>query len=232
MFTSIVVALDLEREGDRALPIAYALSELGDVSVELLTVQSPFVSEEIDAFELSQRATANGWPADSYVVVHDNDPARAIVDYVEARPGALLIMSTTAKSPVKQQFLGSVSEAVLNRIHVPVLMVGPHVPATTKMSSSTLVACVDSTDVATAAFPAIASWVHTFTSKAPWVIEVLPAPRGRAAVVVESSRMCAISPDNSAPSASRRRGRFCTATTSVSASRSSLRRSTTPCSSR
>lgn len=189
MFTSIVVALDLEWQGDRALPIAQALAELGDVSVELLTVSSPSMSEEVDAFALRQRATANGWSADSYVVVHGDDPAQAIVDHLDSRPGALLVMSTTAKSPLRSHFLGSVSEAVLNRIDRPVLLIGPHVPASTTMATTTLIACVDSTNVATAAFAAITSWVETFTSATPWVVEVLPAPHhsgGGVAQIVES----------------------------------------------
>ena len=165
MFTSIVVALDLEWQGDRALPIAQALSELGDVSVELLTVSSPSMSEEVDAFALRQRATANGWSADSYVIVHDDDPARAIVHHIDSRPGALLVMATTAKSPLRSHFLGSVSEAVLNRIDRPVLLIGPHVPATNPMASTTLIACVDSTNVATAAFTAISSWVESFVER-------------------------------------------------------------------
>lgn len=190
MFTSIVVALDLEWEGDRALPIARSLSRLGDIGVTLLTVRSPATSEEDDAFGLRQRATSNGWAADSYVIVHDNDTAGAIVDYVESRPGALLVMSTRAKSPLKGHFLGSVSEAVLNHIQNPVLLIGPHVPATTDMTSTTPIACVDSTDVAAASFLAITSWANTFHSETPWVVEVLPPlPRNSFLGVAESAHV-------------------------------------------
>ena len=176
MFTSIVIALDLEQDGDRALPIARSLSSVTDVPVELLTVQSPGLPMGPDSLELSDRASANGWPADSYTILEDNHPARAIVDYANARPGTLLIMSTTAKSPIKQVFLGSVSEAVLSGIDGPVLLIGPHVSAETDLSRPTLVACVDSTDAALRALPVITSWVHTFKSATPWLVEVLPAP--------------------------------------------------------
>ena len=176
MFTSIVVALDLERAGDRSLPIAGSLSALTDVSVELLTVQSPGMSASADLVELHRRAIANDWPVDSCTVLQGNDPASVIADHVNARPGALLIMSTTAKSPLKRQFLGSVSEGVLSRVGGPVLLVGPRVPADTDLSRPTLVACVDSTDAAKRALPVITAWVHTFKSASPWVVEVLPAP--------------------------------------------------------
>lgn len=233
MFTSIVVALDLEREGDRALHIFGSLSALTAMTVELLTVASPGIPEEADAFELRRRATANGWPADCYTILHDDDPARAIADHVNARPGALLIMSTTAKSPLRRRFLGSVSEAVLSRVHGPVLLVGPHVPADADMSRPTLVACVDSTDAATRALPVITAWARTFTSATPWVVEVLSVPftkfgvgRDMASRPMSTSSLTSCWPPMSTP-----RGRFCTVPTSVTGSRSSSAASRTPCSS-
>lgn len=192
MFMSIVVALDLEQEGDRALPVAASLSAQSGVPVELLTVSSPGVSEDSDAFELHRRATANGWPITSGTVVHCNDPAQAIIDHLDKRPGALLVMSTSAKSPLTRRFLGSVSEAVLCRIDRPVLLVGPHVSADVDMLHPTLVACVDSTDAATRAVPVIKAWVDTFAGAPPWVVEVLPVPptgRGGGQQVVESANV-------------------------------------------
>jgi nucleotide-binding universal stress UspA family protein len=190
VFTSMVIALDLEREGDRALPIARSLSALTDVPVELLTVQSPGLPEEADAYELRRRADANGWTDASCTVLQSNEPADAIADHVNARPGALLVMATTAKSPVRQHFLGSVSEGVLNRVRRPVLLVGPHVPAGADMSRPTLVVCVDSTEAATRARPVVTAWMRTFKSASPWVVEVLPAPLERLGVgrdMVESA---------------------------------------------
>lgn len=43
-------------------------------------------------------------------------------DYLDHRPGALLVMSTSAKSPTKNQYLGSVREAVLNHVDNAVLV--------------------------------------------------------------------------------------------------------------
>ena len=78
MYTTVVVALDLEPDGDRALPVVRALSELADVSIELLSVTPRREELEVDAFELSRRATANGWPAHSYSVLRSDDPAGSI----------------------------------------------------------------------------------------------------------------------------------------------------------
>ena len=54
MFTSLVVALDLEATGDRALPVVRALSRLADVAVELVTVSSP---------RLPRTSTRSSWAA-------------------------------------------------------------------------------------------------------------------------------------------------------------------------
>jgi nucleotide-binding universal stress UspA family protein len=119
MFRSIVVALDLESGGDRALPIARQLAAGGSLPVTLLTVSSPGMGEERDAFELSRRAVANGWPADAGVIAHDNDAARAIVEHVERRDHALLVMATSSKASFAAQFLG-VTEDVLGLINRPI----------------------------------------------------------------------------------------------------------------
>src|SRR5215207_7651131 len=103
MFTSIVVALDLERGGDRALPIARQLAAAASLPVSLLTVSSPHMSEDIDAYELRRRAAANGWSADGCVIAHDDDPARAIVEHLERCDRPLLVMATSAKASLTAQ---------------------------------------------------------------------------------------------------------------------------------
>ena len=128
-FTSIVVALDLEANGDRALPVARGLAELGGIPVELLTVSSPHIAEDVDVFELRRRAAENGWPDNCYTIAHDNHPAQAIVDLVQRRDGALLVMATSAQPPLAGHLLGNVIEEVLEAIDQPVLLVGPNVPS-------------------------------------------------------------------------------------------------------
>ena len=46
MFTSIVVPLNLEAQGDRAVPIAGALAAKAGIPLELVTVSSPELPEE------------------------------------------------------------------------------------------------------------------------------------------------------------------------------------------
>ena len=172
MFTTIVVALDLTPDGDRALPIAGVLSELADVAVELLTVSGVNVTEEVDAFELSRRATANGWPAHSYRIVHSEDAAEAIADHVNGRDDVLLLMATSAKRPVLGRILGSVSEGVLRLVEQPVLLVGPHVPADFTAETLTLIHCIDPASPRAAATSAIDVWTQTFGGPPTQTVEI------------------------------------------------------------
>ena len=187
MFTSLVVALDLEATGDRALPVVRALARLADVAVELVTVSSPLVAEDIDSFELSRRATASGWPAHSYSVLHGDDVAQVLVDHVEGRPGSLLVMAATAKRPLVGRLGGSVSTRVLALTGQPVLLVGPMVSPRVQISRPTLVVGVGPMEHAGVAVSTIASWTQTFPGDDPWVVEVVPTdphPVKRAALHV------------------------------------------------
>ena len=180
MFTSLVVALDLEAGGDRALPVVRALARLADVAVELVTVSSPRVAEDIDSYELVRRATASGWPAHAYSVLHDNDVARALVDHVRGRQGSLLVMATSAKRPLVGRLGGSVSTRVLGLTDRPVLLVGPMVSPRLRITRPTLVIGVGPIEHAGVAVSTIASWTQTFPGDDPWVVEVVPTAGGPA----------------------------------------------------
>jgi hypothetical protein len=60
VFSSIVVPLDLERLGDRALPVARSLAALGGLPIELLTITSPRMEGLRDAWLLERRVKAYG----------------------------------------------------------------------------------------------------------------------------------------------------------------------------
>jgi nucleotide-binding universal stress UspA family protein len=181
MFTSIVVPTDLEAGGDRALPIAGSLALQAGIPVELVTVSSPSMSEEVDIFELRWRAVSTGAACTS-TVLHDNDAAEAIAAFVAERPDALVVMATRARSPLGQHLLGSVSEAVLGRSSHPVLLVGPRVLIDEPSASVTLVAGVDGTPTSEAILPAVTGWLDSFGGPPPWLLEVRPAADERPAV--------------------------------------------------
>ena len=163
MFSSIVAAVDLGPDGDRALPVTRALAAAGDLPVELLTVSSPHMDEATDTFELSRRAPrrTDGHrtpsPSPTTTTLH-----AAIVTHLEHRDDPLLVMATSAKASLAARFLGSVTEAVLGRIGQPVVLVGPNVPGDVELVSPTLVVFIDTDDLAEATVPAIVPWVRAF----------------------------------------------------------------------
>src|SRR5215216_3660965 len=108
MFKTLIVALDLEADGDRALPVVQALARTGAVTVELVTVSSPGMPPAPDAYELIQRAQTFGWAHDVGTVVHDIDPALGLVQHVARRPEGLLVMATSARRPWASSLFDSV----------------------------------------------------------------------------------------------------------------------------
>jgi nucleotide-binding universal stress UspA family protein len=127
-FRWVVVALDFDAGGDRALPVARSLAERSGVPVELLTVSSPNAAGDVDAYELRRRALANGWPEEACTIVRDDDPAHGIVGHLSRREGALLVMAAPTQAR-RSRVLGGACEQVLRSVNCPVLLVGPGVPA-------------------------------------------------------------------------------------------------------
>ena len=148
-------------------------------AVELVTVSSPLVAEDIDSFELSRRATASGWPAHAYSVLHGDDVAQVLVDHVRGRQGSLLVMATSAKRPLIGRLGGSVSTRVLALTDRPVLLVGPMVSPRLRIARPTLVVGVGPMEHAGVAVSTIASWTQTFPGDDPWVVEVVATAADR-----------------------------------------------------
>ena len=98
--------------------VARSLAEHSDVPVELLTVSSPNVADDVDAYELSRRARDHGWPDAACTIVHDDNPARGIVDHLAQRDGALLVMAAD-KRPLRTRVLGNIGEEVLRTASSP-----------------------------------------------------------------------------------------------------------------
>ena len=129
MFKTLVVALDLEADGDRALGVVQALARMGPVRVDLVTVSSPGMPTAPDSYELERRARQFGWDGDSWSIVHDVDAASALVQHAAQRNDALLVMATSARRPWSSTMFGSVPGEVLRTTDRPVLLIGPNVRA-------------------------------------------------------------------------------------------------------
>ena len=185
MFNSVIVATDVDAGADPAIPVGVALASRGRLAIEVLTVVS--ARGGLDDDERRRRLSAHGL-GESLCVVHGDDVARAIVDHVQNRDGALLVMSTRATGLISERLRRSVSAHVLSELRQPVLLVGPAVPEPVRLASPTLVACTDRSQDGDAALPVVVSWQRTFGGGRPWVVEVKPTtawPAGTIDDIVE-----------------------------------------------
>jgi len=178
MFSSVVVPLDLEPHGDRALPIARRLASTAGIPLELVTVSSPAVTEEVDRYELQRRGRAGDAPWTA-TILHDNDPAAAIVGFVAQRPGALVVMATKARSAIGELVLGSVSEGLLSHADGPFLLIGPNASPDGSPTGLTPVASIEAGPRSDALGAALAAWSASFDGPPPQLADL--ARGGRAA---------------------------------------------------
>ncbi len=174
MYKTLVVALDLDGDGDRALPVVEALARSGPVAVDLVTVCEPGLDTTVDAFELERRAARHGWGRDAWTIVRDVDTAGGLVQHAARRADALVVMATSARRPWMSSLSGGVTRDVLQQIDRPVLLVGPGVVHRGATSCTTLVGCVGPDEPMDRAIPAIVDWQETFTTTPPQFAEVLP----------------------------------------------------------
>jgi nucleotide-binding universal stress UspA family protein len=174
VFSTVVVPLDLSPTGDRALPVARSLAQLGGLPMELLTVVSRGAANGFDRWELEERVRSFALGPHTSFVLEREDAGPAIAEHVTCRDGALLVLATTAKAAIDEDYAGSVSEYVLSEVRQPVLLVGPHVETARPLSSPALVVGVDGSGLASVAVSVVVSWWHTFGGVKPAFIEVIP----------------------------------------------------------
>ena len=186
MFRSIVVPLDLDVVGDRALPVAGSLARLGGLPIELLTISSPRMAGFVDACELDRRVKLHGLGPHSINILYDDDAGRAITRYIGGRDDALVVMGSSAKGPLRELTMGSVSEHVLAHAHRPILIVGPNVEVVDTASAPSLVVGLDAADLADAAITVIEAWQRTFGGEVT-AVEDLGEDLGNAVVVATST---------------------------------------------
>lgn len=177
VFTSIVVALDLEEQGDRSLPFVQRLALAANVPVELLTATSPGMQQGVDLFELERRTKTLGDVDCRFEVRERDDVVEAILEFLEPRPRALLALATHARWLLGQHLVGSVSEDVLARRDRPTLLFGP--AAQWRGSGygevPSLVIGVHPTSSPEAVLAAAGEWVVTFGGAPIWLVEVVDA---------------------------------------------------------
>jgi nucleotide-binding universal stress UspA family protein len=143
MFDHILVTTDGSPLGNLALPVAANLARKYDSALLLVYVvpQLPLLLEgaayTYDAPAEREHLLAEGrrmledartrldYPKTEVVLLEDQElrTEQAILNEVEHRRAGLVVMSTHGRTGLAHLFLGSVAEAVLKKIRVPLLLI-------------------------------------------------------------------------------------------------------------
>jgi nucleotide-binding universal stress UspA family protein len=129
---TILVPVDPQQAPTAALAVAAAFARRAGMGVTLVAVPPPGLPSLVTDRYLAARAVnafVAGAPTVAVQILPPGDVAEVIVDHARTSGATFLCMATHARRPVGEMVLGSVSEAVLRRSPVPVLLVGPHVEA-------------------------------------------------------------------------------------------------------
>jgi nucleotide-binding universal stress UspA family protein len=179
LFSEIVVPLDGSEVAERALPVANALARLLDAPVRLVIVAvDPSHVTEAEHF-LRRAALQIDRPADLDVVV-GFPAARILLEYLHPDRGAVVVMSTHARTAVGDLLLGSVADEMVRRSPVPVVLVGPQVQLPSAGATyRDLVACFDGHDESERLVPVVTA-LHRKLSLHPWLFEVISPDASRA----------------------------------------------------
>ena len=155
MPATIIVPLDGSAFAERALKPASAVAHRSGASVVVLTARQGGVVVEPEAY-LTQVAEAAGIVDPEAVVIEDRLAASAIVLAASEARDPLVCMTTHARRGPGHALFGSVAEEVLQRVSVPVLLVGLGVPSETPELAH-LVVGLDGSDYSASILPVAAS---------------------------------------------------------------------------
>jgi nucleotide-binding universal stress UspA family protein len=126
MFSTILVPLDGTAESNIALPVARTFARATGATITLLRVYS---SDELRddvqsklARVADELATSN---LEVHAVVRSGDAGAEILAQIEALHADVVVMRTHGRSGIGRMVLGSVTQRVLSKSRVPVVLVRP-----------------------------------------------------------------------------------------------------------
>ncbi len=134
----ILVPLDGSPAAEAALPVAVELARASDASLLVLRVASLRFDQEpgpVDArlapiheaetYLQTVRERVGSLGGRVATVIWQGSPAAAIVKAVRAYQADMVVMTTHGRTGLEREMFGSVAEAVLRGVTVPVLVVRP-----------------------------------------------------------------------------------------------------------
>ena len=145
MYRSIMIPLDGSSFGEQALPFACSIARRTRATVQLVHVSAPFQPVEMDAsapcdatFATRDRAREHAYlndlahrlaadrTIDTSVSVLDGTVADALLAHATATKVDLVVMATHGRGALSRFWLGSVTDRLVRRAPMPVLLVRPH----------------------------------------------------------------------------------------------------------
>lgn len=158
MYSHIIVPFDGDESSRRAAGVGADLSRLFDNRLVIVTATPASGGAEVQA--LKDRAQAMSDERVDVWIEPNNKPEDAIATTVKFRPRALICMFTHARQGVRKAVYGSTAEAIIDRVDVPVVLLGPNFPGGDGTDIRQLVVCVDESATSQSILPLAALWAQ------------------------------------------------------------------------
>jgi nucleotide-binding universal stress UspA family protein len=158
VYSHIIVPFDGDETSRRAAGVGADLSRLFDNRLVIVTATPASAGAEVQA--LKDRAQAMSDERVDVWIEPNNKPVDAIATTVKFRPRSLLCMFTHARQGVRRAVYGSIAEAIIARVDVPVVLLGPNFPGGDGTDIRQLLVCVDESATSQSVLPLAASWAQ------------------------------------------------------------------------
>ncbi len=165
---TIVVPLDLTPESERAVAVAVPLARRWKADLVFATATTVPDPAGLDLDDLRRRSGADTARVE---VVYGDDVEATIADLVDAAPDPVICMASHGRSSYSRAIVGSVTEHLLERVHCPMLLVGPHSEPALLTQTHRLLTCLDQSASSEAILEPSTAWARELGLEL-WLAEV------------------------------------------------------------
>ncbi len=168
---TIIVPIGLQGEAERVVPLAAAIADATEATMELVHVVS-----SIDARPPQERRRAWMEPlAEKYgasmTLVENLSASAGLRDVIADQPDAAICMGVDASGGAVDLLLGSISEDILRSGHNRCFLVGPGVDVDVPVASVPVVVCVDGSEHSESILADAMAWADA-SGSTMWIVTV------------------------------------------------------------
>jgi nucleotide-binding universal stress UspA family protein len=168
---TIIVPLDGSEFAEAALSPAAAVATRAGAHVIVVTSQLGGVVVEPERY-LADVAAHAGISGAEVTVIPDRYVVTGLEEIVANAADPIVCMSTHGHSGVMQVLIGSTAEEAVRLLHVPMLLIGPHVDRELATRFDNVVICTDGTPTSRVIVPEASNWIREMRLRA-WVVQAL-----------------------------------------------------------